>query len=105
MPKMNTQNIPPNPAVKKIPHILNFRGPSIPGTCHYRTTQYFPNASALYNFFHHADHRGERALDSDHSFGVVRVGESGHFLGDGEVSVEGPFYEDAFSGDDAGFYG
>ena len=44
-------------------------------------------------------------MDSDHSFGVVCVGESGHFLGDGEVSVEGPFHEYAFPGDDAGLYG
>jgi hypothetical protein len=104
MSKMNTQNIPPNLAVKKIPHILNFRGSSIPRTCENGTTKYFSNASALYNFFHFADHRGERALDSDHSFSIVGVSERRHFLGDGEVSVEGPFYEDAFSGDDAGFY-
>jgi hypothetical protein len=105
MPKMNTQNIPPNLAVKKIPHILNLCGSGIPRTCHYGTAQYLPNASALYNFFHFADHRGERALDPNDSFGIVRAGESGHILGDGEVSVEWPFHEDAFSGDDARFYG
>lgn len=101
---MSTQNISPHLSVEKIPHVLHLRRSSIAGTSKNGTTQHLANLASFHKSLHFSNNGRKRALNSNHGFGSMFGGEKRHFLGDGEVAVEGPFDEDGFSGDDAGFY-
>lgn len=102
MPEVNTKCTPTNLSIKKIPHILILRLPRVPQRTEHRASQYLPDLPAIDNLFDFPNGRGERALDPNECFRIVRFCEGGHLAGHGDVPLEWPFDEDFFPGEDAG---